>query len=107
MRLLALMFLALLSGGCTVVRPAVIQPQPPQRGEPPECRVAVEEPVEEHAPPAELELPCTQVDHDEWAVCVAAKATELARLKELDRADKRIERRRRKACVDFLDGKLP
>lgn len=105
LQLLVLMSLALLSGGCTAARQSTIPPPPPHRVVPSECRAEVDQPVVERLPAPELEARvCDQVDHDQWAACVADKARELARLKELDRQDKQVERDRRRACVRFIDA---
>ena len=82
-------------------------PPPPQRVVPPECRAEVDQAPERIVLPATDEVPCAQVDHNEWAICVVAKAKRVLDAVERYYGELVTERRRRKACVEFIDGEVP
>lgn len=82
----------------------MVAPQLPPRVPPPSCLEEVDEPVPERTAPPEKRAVCAQTDRKKLEACHAAKARELARLKELDRQDKKVERERRRACVRFIEA---
>lgn len=99
MRWCALITLLILGSGCSTA-PVVIQPQPPERVAPPECRVDADKPQPRTTAPDWMKAECTD------NACRERKARAAADLVVQADTAAEVEHARRQACVQFIDGKV-